>query len=75
MTRDERRRLAEQLTANPIYDILMAEIEARGIALMIEAKTDTERLETQAYVRATQRFRRDCAALLRSTPEQKPAPA
>lgn len=74
MTKEERRSLAEQLKANPLFDILMAEIEANALERMILASTDQARLETQAYVRATRAFRQDCEALLRNNPPRKGAP-
>ena len=75
MTRDERQRLAQQIQANPIYDILMGEIEQDAIERMISAKTDLARMEAQAYVKATRSFRQDCDALLRNNPARKGAPA
>lgn len=74
MPPDQRKRLAEQLTANPLYEILMAELETDAIERMISANTDQERLETQAYIRATRAFRGNCAAMMRNTPPKKGAP-
>lgn len=75
MTRDERKRLAQQLSTNPLYDILMDEIEQDAIERMISAKTDLARMEAQAYVKATRTFRQDCDALLHNTQTRKGAPA
>lgn len=75
MTHEERKRLAEQLTANPLFAVLMAEIEQNAIERMISAQTDQARMEAQAYVRATRAFRQDCEAQLRNTRPRKGAPA
>lgn len=75
MNSEERRRLAQQLEANPLYDILMDEIEQNAIERMVSAQTDMERMEAQAYVRATRSFREDCEAMARNTQDRKGAPA
>lgn len=75
MNKEERKRLADQLQANPIYDILMVEMETGAIERMISAKTDTARMEAQAYVRAVRSFREDCDNLIRNTRPKKGAPA
>lgn len=75
MTPTERKNLAEQLKANPLWDILMAEQEASAIERLIAAKTDIDRLECQLRVQSARSFRRDCEAALRSIREPKAAPA
>lgn len=74
MTREERKHLAEQLKANPLWDILMAEIETDAIERMISASTDLDRMEAQAFVRAARAFRANCEAALRNTQPRKGAP-
>lgn len=75
MTPDERRHLAEQLMANPLWAVLMDGIERDGIERMISAATDTARMEAQAYVRAARTFRSDCEDMARNTRPRKGAPA
>lgn len=74
MTPTERKNLADQIATNPIYNVLMDEIEQSAVERMISAQTDTARLEAQAYVRATRAFREDCDAMLRNYQERKGAP-
>lgn len=75
MTPFERKSLAEQLEANPLYGLLMNEIEADAIERMVSARTDTDRMEAQAYVRAVRTFRQDCADNLHNTQPGRGAPA
>jgi hypothetical protein len=75
MTPDERKSLAEQITTNPLYSVIMAELERSAIERMIHATTDLDRHECQLRVQAVRSFRSDCEASLRSTRERKAAPA
>lgn len=75
MTPEERRGLAEQLKANPLWDELIDGIEADAIESLIYAKTEDDRISAQWRVRAARTFREDCEAALRNTPARKGAPA
>lgn len=75
MTPEELKSLAEQLTANPLWGILMDDLEKNAVSRMYAAKDDIQRLEAQAYARAAQAFRADCEAKLRNTQARKGAPA
>lgn len=75
MTKDELRRFTEQMLANPAHDIHMDRLEKSAVERMIAAKTDQERMEAQAYVRAARSFRSDCEASARNTRPRKGAPA
>lgn len=74
MTPDERRGLAEQLKANPLFAILMDKLEQVAVSRMYAADTDAKRLEAQAYARAAKNFRLDCDAELRNTQTRSAAP-
>jgi len=75
MTPEERKSLAEQITSNPLYSVIMVDLEKRAVEQMIYAKTDIERHECQLRIQAVRSFRSDCEASLRSTRERKAAPA
>ena len=75
MTPSERASLAEQLMANPLWAVLMAEQESIAIERLIAASTEQARLECQLRVQAVRSFRQDCEAALRNTPPQKGAVA
>jgi hypothetical protein len=70
MTGDERKTLAEQLLANPLFTIIMDEMEADAIEAMIDADTEQTRLECQMAVQAARTFRTDCMSLTRSAPSR-----
>lgn len=57
MTDQERRNLAEQLKANPLTDIILAEIETGAIERLVHAATEQDRIAAQAAVRAARAFR------------------
>lgn len=57
MTPQERKSLAEQINANPITHIILAEIEQNAVERLIYATTEIERVEAQAGVRAARSFR------------------
>ena len=73
MTPQEKRALAEQIQANPLFDDLLTQIEENYTERMIAADTDTARLEAQSLVRAARSFREDFEALLRNDPPRRGA--
>lgn len=75
MTNEERKHLAEQLKANPLFDIILGEIEANAIEALVYARTEDDRISAQWRVRSARSFREDCEAALRNTPTRKGAPA
>ena len=75
MTPDDRKALAEQLLSNPLFPVLMDEMEQGAVDSLIAAGTDTGRMERQARVRAIRSFRADCEAELRNNRPRKGAPA
>lgn len=75
MNENDRASLAEQLVANPLWDVLMDEQERSAVERMVNAATDITRLECQLRVLAVRSFRADCEASLRSTRQVKSAPA
>lgn len=75
MTPSERASLAEQLMANPLWAVLMAEQESIAIERLIAASTEQARLECQLRVQAVRSFRQDCEASLRNTQPMKGAVA
>lgn len=74
MTREERKKLAEQLDANPLWHEILTGIETGAIEALILAATEQDRVEAQWRVRAARSFREDCQALLASNPRRKGAP-
>lgn len=74
MDKRERKALAEQLTANPLLEIVLGEIEASAVEQLIYSTDEIQRLECQMRVRAVRSFRSDLADAL-STREPKAAPA
>lgn len=75
LTPEERKGLAEQLKANPLYEELLAQIESDAIESLIYAKTEDDRISAQWRVRAARSFREDCEACLRNTHTRRGAPA
>lgn len=75
MTDEEKASLAEQITTNPLFAVLMDELQQNAVSRMYAAQDDMARLSAQAYARAAQSFRTDCEAWLRNTRERKAAPA
>lgn len=74
MTPQERKSLAEQIKANPLFRAILDEMESGAIEALINAQTDEHRHERQMRVRAIREFRSDLAEAL-STREPKSAPA
>jgi diacylglycerol kinase len=75
MTPADRASLAEQILTNPLFAVVMAELETSAIERMVSANTDLMRHEAQLRIQAVRSFRSDCEACLRSTRERKAAPA
>lgn len=74
MTPLERKSLAEQITANPLFTAILAEMEHGATEALIAAQDDRSRLLRQLKVQAIREFRSDLDACL-STREPKSAPA
>ncbi len=74
MTPQERRHLAEAITTNPLYSIILDEMEIGAIEALVNAQTDEHRLTRQLRVQAIRAFRADLDACL-DTREPKSAPA
>lgn len=74
MTPQERKNLAEQITANPLFTAILDDMERNAIEAMIAAQDDANRLARQLRVQAIREFRSDLGASL-NTREPKSAPA
>jgi hypothetical protein len=74
MNHDERKALAEQLKANPLFDALISKIEANAIEALVYATNENDRISAQWRVRAARSLREDCEAALCNTPARKGAP-
>ena len=77
MDADERRHLAEQLLTNPLFDVVMDELEQNAINRCINAPMIDDELRgaAAAETRAIRAFRSNCEALLRNNQPRKGAPA
>lgn len=75
MTPKERKSLAEQLDANPLFHEILNQIETSAVEALVYANTEQDRVEAQWRVRSARSFRSDCQDLLVSNPERKGAPA
>ncbi len=73
MTPNERKALAEQITANPLFTAILDDMERGAIEALIYAD-DQSRLVRQLRVQAIRSFRQDLAEAL-NTREPKAAPA
>lgn len=74
MTPAERKSLAEQITANPLFTDILEQMEASAIESLVAASDDAKRLHWQLKVQAVREFRSDLDACL-NTREPKSAPA
>ena len=74
MTPQERKSLAEQITANPLFTAILDDMERGAIEGLIHAGTDQSRHECQLRVQAIRTFRQDLGECL-NTREPKAAPA
>lgn len=74
MTPEERKSLAEQLQANPLFGDIMNRLERDALEALVTADTEQGRIEAQWRVQAARTFRRDLDNSL-STPKRRGAPA
>jgi hypothetical protein len=74
MTPYERKALAEQITANPLYHEILDGMESGAIEALVNASDEKSRLERQLKVQAIRQFRSDLGECL-NTREPKSAPA
>lgn len=74
MTPQERKSLAEQITTNPLYAVILDEMESGAIEALINAQDDEQRMVRQYRVQAIRAFRADLGECL-NTREPKSAPA
>ena len=77
MSQHERKSLAEQMLANPLFPVLMDDLERDAIDRGVNAAiTDDEtRAAAMAEARAIRAFRSNLATLVRDTGLRKGAPA
>jgi len=71
MTPKERKSLAEQITTNPLFKLVLDQMEQSAVERLIYAKEDTA--EAQLRVQAIRNFRADLEQSL-SNPTPKSAP-
>ena len=71
MTKDGRRKLAEQLEANPLFTELLSQIETDAVERMIDAETDDARRDAAYRVQAAREFRSDWQRLLTNNRDRK----
>lgn len=74
MTPRERKALAEQITANPLFTAILDDMERGAIEALIYAPDDEQRHARQLRVQAIRQFRADLGECL-NTREPKSAPA
>lgn len=75
MTSQERKSLAEQLDANPLFHEILEQIEADALEALVYATTEKARVEAQWRVRSARSFRSDCQEALVSNQKRAGAPA
>ncbi len=77
MNAESRKAYAGQMLSNPLFAVLMAEIEQAAIDRGVNAQwTDHEtRAAAMAEARAVRTFRANLEAMLRDTPKRNGAPA
>ncbi len=74
MTPQERKSLAEQITANPLFTQILGDMETNAIEALVSAQTDEHRLTRQLKVQAIREFRADLGECLNTrTPKSAPA--
>lgn len=66
MTPQERKSLAEQLLANPLFNATFDRLEKDATEAMIYAQDDEARLRFAFRVQEIRSFRHDCIAALRA---------
>lgn len=74
MTPQERKSLAEQIIANPLFHDILAAQEASALDGLVWAETEQDRVEAQWRVRSVRAFRSELNELL-NTRERKGVPA
>lgn len=74
MTPRERKALAEQIVANPLFNSILDEMEKGAIEALIYAQDEDQRLIQQLRIQAIRQFRSDLGECL-NTREPKSAPA
>lgn len=74
MTPEQRKSLAEQIKANPLFDEIMDRLEKDALEALVSATTEQSRIEQQWRVQAARSFRRDLTNAL-DTPKRRAAPA
>lgn len=74
MQPNERKSLAQQLEANPLFNELLEQLEAVAIEKMFAAKTEQDRIEAQASAHACRNFRADWQRLLTNNRPKKQVP-
>lgn len=72
MTPEDRKKLAEQLEANPLFTQLLSEMETSAMQAMLFAGDDQTRLEAQIKAQTVIDFRRNWRRQLANTPERNP---
>lgn len=75
VTPEERRTLAEQLDANPLWHEILENMERQAVEGLIYASTEQSRVEAQWRVQSVRTFRTDCQAALDNNRKRKGAPA
>ncbi len=74
MTPAERKSLAEQITANPLFKAILDEMETGAIEALINAQDNEQRHTRQLRVQAIREFRADLGDCLNTrTPKSAPA--
>ena len=71
MNKEEKRKLAEQLEANPLFTFLLDQIENNAIEQMLDANTNKERRDAAYRVHAAREFRTDWQRMLTNNRERK----
>jgi len=75
MTPEDRKTLAEQLDANPLWHEILQQIGTSAIETLVHASNEQDRVEAQWRVRSARAFRSDCQEALASTRRRTGAPA
>ena len=70
----ERKGLAEQLKANPLFVELLDGLESSAVERMYSAKTEQDRITAQAAAHAARDFRADWQRLLTNNRPKKTVP-
>jgi hypothetical protein len=68
---EDRKKLAEQLEANPLFKALLSEMEDAAMQAMLHAGDEQTRLEAQIRAQTVIDFRRNWQRLLANNPAGK----